>query len=63
MTDNERELDLLIGDLQSELRQLRSALAVHRAKAERLQEVMDSIATLSTLALRDSRSEGTSQVA
>lgn len=63
MTDNERELDLLVGDLQSELRQLQVALAQSRAEVKRLEAALESIHALSDVALWDSEPKGTSQVA
>ena len=56
MTEQEREMDLLIGDLQRENATLKRTLVTASAKITRLEAALERIHALSKVALRPSES-------
>ena len=56
MTEQEREMDLLIGDLQRENANLKRALADTRARVVRIEAALERIHALSKVALWPSES-------
>lgn len=69
MNEHERELDLLVAELESELRKMRSendalkeAIKQATAERDRIKRSMERIHAISLVAFRDSRSEGVSEV-
>lgn len=69
MTEEERELDLLVAELGSELRKMREenaalkeAIATATAERDRIKRSMERIHAISLVAFRDGRPERVSQV-
>lgn len=69
MTETERELDLLVAELESELRRMKTQnetlkreLIVATNERDGIKKAMERILAISRVAVWDSRPEGTSQV-